>query len=140
MFLLSPKEVRAARAATLEILAELDRTILGQKSLNRLILVACLARGDAAGAVSALSRLGFFRCGELQSLARLAEAHLRLEPAHPAGLFHKAVALAALCKRVNDQGLDREELPVTGHAWDAGQLQDVAARAAAWLEGYGIEN
>jgi len=101
---------------------------------------ACLARGDAAGAVSALSRLGFFRCGELQSLARLAEAHLRLEPAHPAGLFHKAVALAALCKRVNDQGLDREELPVTGHAWDAGQLQDVAARAAAWLEGYGIEN
>ena len=43
--LLSPEEVRAARAAALEILAELDRTILGQESLNRLVLVACLARG-----------------------------------------------------------------------------------------------
>ncbi len=100
---------------------------------------ACLARGDAAGAIGALSRLGFTQSRELQRQARLAEAHLRLEPAENAGRFHKAVALAALCHRLDDEGLARVELPVAGHAWDGETLRDVAARAAAWLEGYGVK-
>ena len=109
------------------------------RQLRGAILVAdvCLSRGDAAGAVTALTRLCLFRSRELQSLARLAEAYLRLEPADQAGRFHKAVALAALCLGVTDEGLARVELPVAGHTWDAAALADVAQRAAAWLEGYG---
>ena len=43
--LLSPEAVDSARAAALAIQDGLDRTLLGQEPLNRLVLVACLARG-----------------------------------------------------------------------------------------------
>jgi len=43
--LLSPEAVESARADAHEILAALDATILGQKNLTRMVLVACLARG-----------------------------------------------------------------------------------------------
>jgi MoxR-like ATPase len=43
--LLSPAEVEVARSAALRILEGLDRTLLGQKELTRLVLVGCLARG-----------------------------------------------------------------------------------------------
>ena len=43
--LLSPAEVDVARSAALKILEGLDRTLLGQKELTRLVLVGCLARG-----------------------------------------------------------------------------------------------
>ncbi|MSR62523.1 MAG: AAA family ATPase [Planctomycetes bacterium] len=43
--LLSPAEVERARTAALKILAGLDRTLLGQEALTRLVLVGCLARG-----------------------------------------------------------------------------------------------
>jgi len=43
--LLSPAEVETARGAALTILEGLDRTLLGQKELTRLVLVGCLARG-----------------------------------------------------------------------------------------------
>ena len=43
--LLSPEEVESARAATAALQQGLDRTLLGQERLTRLVLVACLARG-----------------------------------------------------------------------------------------------
>jgi len=43
--LLSPAEVETARGAALAILDGLDRTLLGQKELTRLVMVGCLARG-----------------------------------------------------------------------------------------------
>ncbi len=43
--LLSPEQVSTARATALAILEGLDRAVLGQKPLTRLVLVACLARG-----------------------------------------------------------------------------------------------
>jgi len=43
--LLSPAEVDHARTAALALLEGLDRTLLGQKELTRLVLVGCLARG-----------------------------------------------------------------------------------------------
>ncbi|MCC6406589.1 MAG: AAA family ATPase [Planctomycetes bacterium] len=43
--LLSPNEVESARAKAQTILAGLDRTLLGQERLTRLVLVGCLARG-----------------------------------------------------------------------------------------------
>jgi MoxR-like ATPase len=43
--LLSPAEVDVARTAALAIQAGLDRTLLGQEELTRLVLVGCLARG-----------------------------------------------------------------------------------------------
>jgi len=43
--LLSPEAVETARRSALRILDGLDRTILGQQELNRMIVTACLARG-----------------------------------------------------------------------------------------------
>ena len=43
--LLSPEEVRDAKAKADAILAGLDRVILGQEELTRRVIVACLARG-----------------------------------------------------------------------------------------------
>src|SRR6202008_336429 len=43
--LLSPETVERAREKALAILAGLDRTLLGQSELTRLVLVGCLARG-----------------------------------------------------------------------------------------------
>jgi MoxR-like ATPase len=43
--LLSPAEVEAARAKASLLLDGLDRTLLGQPALTRLVLVGCLARG-----------------------------------------------------------------------------------------------
>jgi MoxR-like ATPase len=43
--LLSPADVETARSGALAILEGLDRTLLGQKELTRLVLVGCLARG-----------------------------------------------------------------------------------------------
>jgi MoxR-like ATPase len=43
--LLAPETVERARAKALEILEGLDRTLLGQAELTRLVLVGCLARG-----------------------------------------------------------------------------------------------
>jgi MoxR-like ATPase len=43
--LLSPTEVESARAKAQLLLAGLDRTLLGQERLTRLVLVGCLARG-----------------------------------------------------------------------------------------------
>ena len=43
--LLSPSDVESARSEALRILAGLDRTLLGQKQLTRLVLVGCPARG-----------------------------------------------------------------------------------------------
>ncbi len=43
--LLAPEEVTRAREAAHRILAGLDATLLGQKGVTRLALVACLARG-----------------------------------------------------------------------------------------------
>jgi MoxR-like ATPase len=43
--LLSPAEVEGARARAERILEGLDRTLLGQERLTRLVLVSCLARG-----------------------------------------------------------------------------------------------
>jgi MoxR-like ATPase len=43
--LLSPDAIEAARRAALRIQVGLDRTLLGQENLTRLVLVGCLARG-----------------------------------------------------------------------------------------------
>ncbi len=43
--LLSPATVESARAVALDVKAGLDRTLLGQEELTRLVLTACLARG-----------------------------------------------------------------------------------------------
>ena len=106
------------------------------RQLRGAILVAdaCLAQGNAAGAVAALSRQIFFRIGEIQSQARLAEAQLLREPSRPAELFHKALALAAFCDLSRNRRFMREELPLAGHCWDAGHLEQVRRRAEAWLE------
>ena len=111
----------------------------GSSGLRRLVhscrlADACLARGDAGGAVAALDTPPVFARLERQSAARLAEACLGLDPADPVGLFRKAVALARAaaldCVR---PGLD-EEIP--GLGWRDERIAAVAQRARDWLEGF----
>jgi len=74
--LLSPEAVAEARVAAERILAGLDRALLGQADLTRMVVVACLARGHVlleglpglgkTELVKALARLLGIRFGRLQ--------------------------------------------------------------------------
>jgi len=74
--LLSPEAVEAARASASKLLDGLDRVILGQRDLTRMVVVACLARGHVlleglpglgkTELVKALAKLLGIRFGRLQ--------------------------------------------------------------------------
>jgi hypothetical protein len=88
-------------------------------------------KGDAEGALDALAIPEARRAVEPQSAARLAEAHLGLEPASPLAAFTKAVALARVAshRRPFLEG-------IPGLGWDEDRLAAVAQRARNWLEGF----
>jgi MoxR-like ATPase len=74
--LLSPEAVAVAQASARELVAGLDRVILGQADLTRMVVVACLARGHVlleglpglgkTELVKALAKLLGIRFGRLQ--------------------------------------------------------------------------
>jgi hypothetical protein len=94
----------------------------------------CLAAGDPEGALAALRR--FVTLHEVQTQARRAEAWLALAPRGRQRIA-KIMDLARLLE-AHGGGWDgkREELPVPA-AWDRSRLDDVARRAADWLEAEG---
>jgi hypothetical protein len=97
---------------------------------------ACFARGDPSAALAALSRDPFATSGEVQTLARLAEAWLLSpEPGDLRGRIHKATALGRFLEAhgVKDV-IGRREVPLPGALWNAARLDDVSARAVAWLD------
>lgn len=95
---------------------------------------ACLERGDAASALVTLDRLLVTETGEVQSLARRAEAHLRGSETDP-GIFEKASALAWFCAaHAEKKPYLRRELPFPRGRWDTAKLDDVSARASQWLD------
>ncbi len=94
---------------------------------------AARERGDAAAARDLLDVPAAHRWVELQSAARLAEAHLALEPTSPAQVFRKAVAVARLHEVAAQKpfGL-RHSIP--GLGWSRERAIEVAGRGARWLE------
>ncbi len=86
--LLSPEQVEDAKRKADAIRAGLDRVILGQEELNRLVLVACLARGHIlleglpglgkTELVKALSALLGLDYGRLQFSTLVVVQHLEL--------------------------------------------------------------
>jgi hypothetical protein len=95
---------------------------------------ARLERGDAAGARLALDRRVVWEAREIQSLARLAEAHLAEEEAAPYARFRKALALAAFRATAGDfRALMRREVPFPRALWDRARIDALSERARAWL-------
>lgn len=93
----------------------------------------CLSRGDALAAVKALERWAVFEADELQSAARLAEAHLQYSGAEPEERFRRAIALTYfLGLRASEAR--RWNVPLGNAAWDDARVDDVARRASEWLE------
>jgi hypothetical protein len=71
---------------------------------------------------------------EIQSLARRAEAELRIEATEEA-LFDKACTLAWFCAaNAEKKPFLRHELPIPRGRWDMAKLDDLAARANRWLD------
>ena len=88
---------------------------------------ACLAAGDAAGALRAMHRRVVTRSRELQSWARLAAAWLALDAVQDG--FGKAIALARFIALHADRVLD---LPIEG-AWSTDRLATLVQDAERWL-------
>lgn len=95
----------------------------------------CLADGDLEGAIRTVDTLLVHDVREVQSLARLAEAHLAVAPGGSIDPFDKALALAAFCGAHGEQdAFTRCELPVSFPRWDTARLDELAGRARAWLD------
>lgn len=96
---------------------------------------AYFGRGDVVGAREAIDVVHIWDAGEVQSLARLAEAYLQFEPRDDAERFRKALALARFVgeHRVPDDL--RHELIVDKAKWPKSKVDEIDARASKWLEG-----
>jgi hypothetical protein len=97
---------------------------------------ACLAAGDAEGAVAQLDDLLVWEAREIQTMARLVRAMLDAgDERGPDRFFRKLFALATYLELVVDQTCLRRELFVRGR-WSHEQLKKVGIEAAAWLEAF----
>jgi hypothetical protein len=95
---------------------------------------ARLHASDPAGALAALDPRRFDVGDEVQVLARRAEASLALSPPGGRTRFAKMMALARFLEaHEGEPDGAREEMPMPG-AWARDRLDDLARRAAAWLE------
>jgi hypothetical protein len=105
--------------------------------LRRRVRAADIAlhREDVEAALQAIDAEVVWASGEVQSLARLAEAHLRVPPRDDAGRYHEALALARFLE-THRATTFRHELPFPEAIWPAERIGDVAARAQAWLDGF----
>jgi hypothetical protein len=105
-----------------------------------------LARGAYEEVVSALGRdETVWRVCEVQSLARLAAAHLALAARGAQGeraqerergvgaTFERGLALAALVAAAEKEGLRRHEVAVPGAMWGRGKVAEVVEGARGWL-------
>lgn len=95
---------------------------------------AYCVRGDVVGAREAIDVFHIWDAGEVQSLARLAEAYLQFEPRDDAERFRKALALARFVgeHRVPDDL--RNELIVDNAKWPKSKLDEIETQASKWLE------
>jgi hypothetical protein len=119
-------ETEAAWSAEQAAVRELVRAVASADAL--------LSQGDAEGARIALDRRVVWEAREVQSLARLAEAHLAAEPIAPYDRFRKGLALAAFRAANGDRRIFmRREVPFPRARWGRSRLDALAERARAWL-------
>ena len=97
---------------------------------------AHLAAGEPLAAVADLDHATVWRGHEVQSAARLAEAHLASGGSRFAAWLGIAGMLGVRYARQSGQGYD---LPLGERAWNEDRLADVEARASAWLDAKGEE-
>jgi hypothetical protein len=97
---------------------------------------AHLARGDHAGVIAALDRPVVWAVRELQSLARLVEAHLQLEAGSRVERLRKLVVMGVFVDALDGSSWASRSAPLPG-AWDETRLAEVGARARAWLSAHG---
>lgn len=94
----------------------------------------CFARRDDAGALAALDQPVVWAAKEVQSLARLADAHLRAKPATGRARLRCLEALGALLDVLDAKNAAmRREAMLVG-AWPEAQIHEVAERARAFLD------
>lgn len=94
-----------------------------------------LLRDEPARA--AIDRPIVWNSREVQSLARLAEMELSVEPEDDAGKFRKALALARFLDAHRAVAVARRELILPGASWSSERLADVEVRAQGWLDRLG---
>jgi hypothetical protein len=95
----------------------------------------CLPDGDPEGTIRALDTLLIHDVREVQSLARLAKAHLAVADGGPIDPFDKALSLAMFCGAHGEtDAFTCNDLPVSFPRWDTARLDALAARARAWLD------
>ncbi len=93
---------------------------------------AAIVGGDLEAAIEILERPLVWSAQEVQSLARLAEAQLRL--ADDRAWFDTSLAAAAFRHAHARDPLYRRELPFPGATWDRSRLDDLARRCLEYLE------
>jgi hypothetical protein len=93
---------------------------------------AQLADGSADGALAVMRRRIVFRCGEVQTMARLATAWLGIDVQSPASRFDKAIALSRFVAVADRR---TRNLPIAG-AWGDERIAAAVADAEAWLDGW----
>ncbi|MEZ4464273.1 MAG: hypothetical protein R3F43_07095 [bacterium] len=93
--------------------------------------------GDLSGVVEALDHPWTWHFGELQSLARLAEALLELPVPTPADALRRHHALAVFVDAAEgrlDLGPERRiALPLAAERWSSARIEAVAERTRRWL-------
>ena len=94
-----------------------------------------LQLGQAEAALAVLDCPAVHQCEELQSLARLVEAHLLCEPADAAARFRKLRCVAHFLGIWHGENPWRRnhDLAFPG-AWAEARMRDVGRRALEWLD------
>lgn len=95
----------------------------------------CLERGDAAGALALVDAEPFAAGDNVQLAARRVEALLRVPPQSRWDRFRRIALLGEFLDVHEEERVERrQEIPIPGATWDRARLDEVAARARAWLD------
>jgi hypothetical protein len=98
----------------------------------------CFAASDPEGALAALSHQAYWYFGDVQLYARLAEGHLLVQPRSRREQLTKMMALVRFLEQHAEKDpRTRREMPIPGATWDRTRLDEIAARASAWLDRLG---
>lgn len=114
----------------------IDRTPIQQYTMIIRAADVCLARDDLDGVLALFERQVVWESYEVQSMARLAAAHLARPVVTDVDRVRAAVALAHFTIAVAIEPVNHcDEVVVPGAVWPRERLVELAQRAKAWLEG-----
>jgi len=120
------------------------RLLLGRRSLDdysdqtlvgRIVRAdRSVAAGDPATAIDILDRRSTWAARELQSMARLADVALSVADRGAAWWARAAATATAWIELFEGRSHSTPNLPLLASTWSEARLEQVAARARAWLE------